>query len=99
MCSSQQPAVVQNFHYELPAAYQQYKSAVYYRTDFDGDPVPPYSARSATIRAFGATALGDAREVVYNNCETDKGRVSMQAGPRCWRWKTAHVQPMPWQAI
>jgi hypothetical protein len=24
MCSSQQPAVVQNFHYELPAAYQQY---------------------------------------------------------------------------
>ncbi|MYM66925.1 hypothetical protein GTP45_08800 [Pseudoduganella sp. FT55W] len=78
MCSSQQPAVVQNFHYELPAAYQPYKSAVYYRTDFDGDPVPPYSGSLCGDRAFGATAMGDAREVVYNNCETPKGRVSIQ---------------------
>jgi len=78
MCSSQQPAVVQNFHYELPVAYQPYKSAIYYRTDFDGDPVPPYSGSLCGGRAFGAAALGDAREVVYNNCETDKGRVSIQ---------------------
>jgi hypothetical protein len=80
MCSSQQPAVVQNFHYELPAAYQPYKSAVYYRTDFDGDPVPPYFGTLCGDREFGTTALGDAREVVYNNCETPKGRVSIQGG-------------------
>jgi hypothetical protein len=78
MCSSQQPAVVQNFHYELPDAYQPYKSAIYYRTDFDGEPVPPYFGALCGDRAFGTTALGDTREVVYNNCEIPKGRVSIQ---------------------
>lgn len=78
MCSSQQPAVVQNFHYELPAAYQPYKSALYYRTDFGGDPVPPYFGALCGDRAFGTTAPGDTREIVYNNCETPKGRVSIQ---------------------
>ncbi|MTV41529.1 hypothetical protein [Duganella radicis] len=78
MCSSQQPAVVQNFHYQLSASYQPYKSAVYYRTDFDGDPVPPYLGALCDDRPFGTTALGDAREVVYNHCETPKGRVSIQ---------------------
>ncbi|MYM22489.1 hypothetical protein GTP46_07510 [Duganella sp. FT135W] len=78
MCSSQQPAVVQNFHYELPAAYQQYKSAIYYRSDFNGDPVPHYFGALCGDRAFGATALGGTREIVYNRCETPKGRVSIQ---------------------
>lgn len=78
MCSSEQPAVVQNFHYELLAAYQPYKSAVYYRTDFDGDAVPPYYASLCGDRSFGATALNDGREVLYNKCETNKGRVSIQ---------------------
>jgi hypothetical protein len=78
MCSSQQPAIVQNFHYELPAAYQPYKSAIYYRSEFGGDPVPPYFAALCGDRAFGTTALGDTREIVYNTCETPKGRVSIQ---------------------
>ncbi|HEX5343561.1 MAG TPA: hypothetical protein VFX55_13800 [Duganella sp.] len=78
MCSSQQPAIVQNFHYELPAAYQPYKSAIYYRSEFNGDPVPPYFATLCSDRAFGATALEDAREIAYNTCETPKGRISIQ---------------------
>jgi hypothetical protein len=78
MCSSQQAAVAQNFHYELPAAYQPYQSAIYYRSEFGGDPVPPYFGSLCGDRAFGATALGDTRDIVYNTCEAPKGRVSIQ---------------------
>jgi len=62
----------------LPPASLPYQSALYYRTEFNGDPVPRYVGALCGDRAFGTTALGDTREVVYSSCEAPKGRVSIQ---------------------
>lgn len=76
MCSSQQPATVQNFHYELPAAYLPYRSAIYYATRAEG--AEPYFDSLCGSPGFGTNALGDNRDIVHSSCAAPQGKLAIQ---------------------
>jgi hypothetical protein len=77
-CSSQQPATVQNFHYDLPATYLPYRSALYYNTSSEGDRPEAYFASLCGEPSFGATALGDQLDMVHSSCDKPKGRFALR---------------------
>ncbi|MYN41241.1 hypothetical protein GTP55_17905 [Duganella sp. FT109W] len=77
-CSSQQPATVQSFHYDLPAAYLPYRSALYYATSSEGDHPETYFASLCGEPLFGATAFGEQHDMVHSSCDKPKGRFALR---------------------
>jgi hypothetical protein len=71
-CASQQPAIVQDFHYVLPAALQPYQQAVIHFSEMRSarkfEPMT-FTQNICTPPLFGATAYEEERDLVQVDCK------------------------------
>jgi hypothetical protein len=87
-CTSQQSAIVQEFHYGMPSAAQPYQGAFLYFSEFR--PVQPatrmparftpllYQGDMCSDPAYGASARGEGRELMEVPCDSARGRTAIR---------------------
>ena len=78
-CSIIEPAVVGNFHYQLPDSYAPYRSIVMYQSQSSvlGNTYEPieYASSLCEFRKLGVTARGDGLDLVHASCTRPPARM------------------------
>ncbi|MES2014921.1 MAG: hypothetical protein V4484_00385 [Pseudomonadota bacterium] len=82
-CSMNQPAIVQDFHYVVPASLQPYQQAVLMFSEMQAQSAASFSslgyqAHACESTGFGEAALGGGHDLLDIACDVPSGKIALR---------------------